>query len=63
MPHADVEGRRVYFEDSGGPGLPLTLAHGLLMDHFSRRREVIGFRTSVIYDYASQPLLTLPATE
>lgn len=40
------------------PDLP-TL-HGLLMDHFSKRREVIGFRTSVIYDYASQPLLTFP---
>jgi len=26
------------------------MLHGLLMDHFSKRREVIGFRTSVIYD-------------
>jgi hypothetical protein len=42
------------------PDLPAL--HGLLMDHFSKRREVIGFRTSVIYDYASQPLLTFPAT-
>jgi hypothetical protein len=33
------------------------------MDHFSKRKEVIGFRTSVIYDYASQPLLTLPPGE
>ena len=33
MPHADVNGQRIYFEDSGGAGLPLTLAHGLLMDH------------------------------
>jgi DNA-binding Lrp family transcriptional regulator len=40
------------------PDLP-TL-HGLLMDHFSKRREVVGFRTSVIYHYASQPQLTLP---
>ena len=43
------------------PDLPAL--HGLLMDHFSKRREVIGFRTSVIYDYASQPLLTVPARE
>ena len=43
------------------PGLPAL--HGLLMDHFSKRREVIGFRTSVIYDYARQPLLTFPASE
>jgi DNA-binding Lrp family transcriptional regulator len=40
------------------PDLPAL--HALLMDHFSKRREVIGFRTSVIYDYASQPLLTFP---
>jgi pimeloyl-ACP methyl ester carboxylesterase len=33
MPHADVNGQRIYFEDSGGTGLPLFLAHGLLMDH------------------------------
>ena len=43
------------------PDLPAL--HGLMMDHFSKRREVVGFRTSVIYDYASQPLLTFPASE
>jgi DNA-binding Lrp family transcriptional regulator len=43
------------------PDLPAL--HALLMDHFSKRKEVIGFRTSVIYDYASQPLLTFPLTE
>jgi DNA-binding Lrp family transcriptional regulator len=43
------------------PDLPAL--HALLMDHFSKRKEVIGFRTSVIYDYASQPLLTFPPTE
>jgi hypothetical protein len=37
--------------------------HGFLMDHFSKRREVIGFRTSVIYDYASEPLQSVPAGE
>jgi hypothetical protein len=41
----------------------LATLHGLLMDHFSKRREVIGFRTSVIYDYASRPLLTFAASE
>jgi DNA-binding Lrp family transcriptional regulator len=40
----------------------LPALHGLLMDHFSKRKEVIGFRTSVIYDYANQPLLTFPAS-
>lgn len=43
------------------PDLPAL--HALLMDHFSKRKEVIGFRTSVIYDYASQPLLTFPPDE
>lgn len=42
------------------PDLPAL--HSLLMDQFSKRKEVIRFRTSVIYDYASQPLLlTFPA--
>jgi hypothetical protein len=43
------------------PGLPAL--HGLLMDHFSKRKEVTGFRTPVIDDYAGQPLLTFPASE
>jgi DNA-binding Lrp family transcriptional regulator len=43
------------------PDLPFL--HTLLLDHFSKRKEVVGFRTSVIYDYASQPLLTFPSTE
>jgi pimeloyl-ACP methyl ester carboxylesterase len=33
MPHADVNGQRIYFEDSGGDGPPVILAHGYLMDH------------------------------
>jgi 3-oxoadipate enol-lactonase len=33
MPYAPVRGQEIYFEDSGGPGLPLLLAHGFLMDH------------------------------
>jgi 3-oxoadipate enol-lactonase len=32
MPHADVNGQRIFFEDSGGPGPALVLAHGFLMD-------------------------------
>lgn len=33
MPHADVNGQRLYYEDTGGDGPPLVLSHGLLMDH------------------------------
>ena len=44
MPHADVNGQRIYFEDTGGPGLPLVLAHGLLMDHEMFAPQVAAFR-------------------
>lgn len=30
---ANVNGQRIYFEDSGGSGAPVILAHGFLMDH------------------------------
>lgn len=33
MPTAELRGQRLYYEDSGGPGLPLVLSHGFLMDH------------------------------
>ncbi len=33
MPFASVNGQRVFFEDSGGDGPPVILAHGFLMDH------------------------------
>lgn len=33
MAFADVNGHRVYFEDSGGDGPPIILSHGFLMDH------------------------------
>ncbi len=33
MPYASVHGQRIYFEDTGGGGAPVVLAHGFLMDH------------------------------
>ena len=33
MPYASVNGQRIYFEDTGGSGAPVILAHGFLMDH------------------------------
>ena len=32
MPYANVNGQRIYFEDSGGDGGAIILAHGFLMD-------------------------------
>lgn len=32
MPFAELNGQGIYFEDSGGPGRPLMLGHGALMD-------------------------------
>lgn len=32
MPYADARGQRIYFEDSGGSGPAVVLAHGFLMD-------------------------------
>jgi pimeloyl-ACP methyl ester carboxylesterase len=33
MPHADVNGQRLYFEDTGGDDNVIVFSHGLLMDH------------------------------
>lgn len=32
MPFAEINGQRIYFEDSGGSGPPILFAHGFLMD-------------------------------
>lgn len=32
MPHANVNGQQIYYEDTGGSGPPVLLAHGFLMD-------------------------------
>ncbi|MCU1503062.1 MAG: alpha/beta hydrolase [Ilumatobacteraceae bacterium] len=33
MPYANVNGQNIRFEDTGGDGPPVILAHGFLMDH------------------------------
>ena len=33
MPYAEVNGQRLYYEDTGGSGPALVFSHGLLMDH------------------------------
>ena len=32
MPYAEVNGQRLYYQDTGGDGPPVILAHGFLMD-------------------------------
>lgn len=45
MPHADANGQRIFYEDSGGDGLPVVLAHGLLMD-----REMFAPQVAALSD-------------
>jgi 3-oxoadipate enol-lactonase len=44
MPHADVNGQRIHFEDTGGDGPPVILAHGFLMDHEMFVHQVAALR-------------------
>lgn len=32
MPHASINGQRIHYQDTGGDGPPVVLAHGFLMD-------------------------------
>ncbi len=50
MPHADVNGQRIWFEDTGGDGPPVVLAHGFLMDSemFAPQVEALRDRYRVI---------------
>jgi 3-oxoadipate enol-lactonase len=44
MPHAEVNGQRIHFEDTGGDGPPVVLAHGFLMDHTMFEHQVAALR-------------------
>jgi pimeloyl-ACP methyl ester carboxylesterase len=44
MSYADVNGQRIYFEDTGGDGAPVILAHGFLMDHTMFAPQVAALR-------------------
>lgn len=44
MPHADINGQRIYFEDTGGGGDPVILSHGFLMDHEMFVHQVTALR-------------------
>lgn len=44
MPYAEVNGQRLYFEDTGGEGPPIVFSHGFLMDHEMFAPQVEAFR-------------------
>ncbi|WP_224366111.1 alpha/beta fold hydrolase [Hyalangium versicolor] len=50
MPIAELNGQGIFFEDSGGPGRPVILAHGFLMDSrmFDPQVEVLAPEFRVI---------------
>lgn len=44
MPHADVDGQRLFYEDSGGSGPTVAFSHGLFMDHSMFDAQVEALR-------------------
>ena len=44
MPFAEVNGQKLYVEDTGGDGPPIVLSHGFLMDHEMFAPQVAEFR-------------------
>lgn len=44
MPHADLNGQRIHFEDTGGDGPPVILSHGFLMDSEMFVHQVAALR-------------------
>ena len=50
MAFAEVRGTRIHYRDSGGPGLPLVLGHGFLMDGdmFAPQVDALSGRRRVV---------------
>lgn len=50
MPHAEVNGQRIFYTDSGGDAPPVLFAHGFLMDHemFAPQIEALSGEFRVI---------------
>jgi pimeloyl-ACP methyl ester carboxylesterase len=44
MPIADVNGQRLYYEDTGGTGPAVIFSHGLFMDHEMFAPQVVALR-------------------
>lgn len=50
MPHIELQGQKIFFEDSGGDGPAIVLGHGFLMDHtmFEAQVRVLAPKYRVI---------------
>src|SRR5262249_7961583 len=46
MPYANINGQRLYYEDTGGSGLALVFSHGLLLDGTMFSPQLTAFRDS-----------------
>jgi pimeloyl-ACP methyl ester carboxylesterase len=44
MPFVNIQGNRLYFEDSGGDGPPVLFSHGFLLDHSMWEAQVAALR-------------------
>lgn len=44
MPHATINGQQIAYDDTGGDGPPVVLAHGFLMDRSMFRHQVEALR-------------------
>lgn len=44
MPYANVNGQRLYYEDTGGTGPAIVFSHGLLLDGTMFSPQVVAFR-------------------
>ena len=43
MPHVELQGQKIFYEDSGGDGPAIVLGHGFLMNHtmFNEQRQLL----------------------
>jgi len=45
MPYAELNSQRIYYEDTGGKGLPVVFCHGFFMDHEMWEPQVQALRS------------------
>ena len=57
MPWMDVNGTRLYYEDTGGPGVPIVFSHGLLWSCRMFDKQVAALKDRyrcIAYDHRGQ---------